>query len=95
MNHLIFYSFLGFSQNKLTIYNLTSGPFYPISWGQMFELCRSTAIKYPSAKQLRPLMKPPKYTKAPFYYPIQKFFYHILFALFIDMIVTLLGYKRL
>ena len=81
--------------NECMVYNLTAGAFHPeMTWGGIFELAREAAYVYPSKKQLRPLMAPPKYKRARFYYPLEKFLYHTFFAILLDMIISLFGYKR-
>ncbi|XP_015788910.1 fatty acyl-CoA reductase wat [Tetranychus urticae] len=84
------------SPNKLKVINFSTGPFHPDwTFGRFFSVAREFAVKYPSSKQLRPLIVPPKIKKASILFPVQKFIYHTLFALFLDLIFTLLGYKKI
>lgn len=80
--------------NELVVYNLTLGSFHDdFTWGKFFTEGRDAALRYPSTKQLRPLMSPPKYERARWTYPIERFIYHTFFALIIDLILSLLGYN--
>lgn len=95
---LTFYSIFKLinSPNKLKVFNFSTGPFHPDwTFGRFFSVAREFAVQYPSSKQLRPLIVPPKIKKASIFFPIQKFIYHTLFALVLDLILTLLGYKKM
>jgi len=86
---------LGTSEaNGLKVYNLTSGDTNPITFGEFFYLGRKALIKAPSIKIVRPPAKLDKTTKQN---TIQlfliKYFSEYLFALFLDMILFVLGYK--
>lgn len=82
------------SPDKLLVYNMTSGNISPISWGQFFKLSRDTAAERPPTKIVRPMIEPPKYNRAnPISFYLTKLFSELLFALTIDTICLLIGYK--
>lgn len=84
------------SPKKLKVYNMTSGNVNPISWGVYFEKLRNDAVKKPPTKIVRPMIHSPKYRRAnPTLFFMTKFFSELLFAYMVDMILVLLGYKKI
>lgn len=84
------------SPKKLQIYNMTSGNMNPISWGVFFEYLRSEAVKTPPNKIVRPIIQSPKHVRAnPIQFFLTKFFSELLFAYTIDLILSLIGYKKI
>lgn len=82
--------------DKVPVYNMTTGNVKPISWGHFFELLRAQAVIRPSTKVVRPLIHPPKHTRANFItFNLTRIFSELFFAHFIDMLISLLGYKKL
>lgn len=83
------------SPKKLLIYNMTSGNMNPISWGVFFEMLRNTATKTPPTKILRPMIESPKYHRVnPVKFLLIRLFSELLFAYMIDLILTVIGYKK-
>lgn len=94
--HLLLFPFNLNSPTKLKVFNFSTGPFHPEwTFGRFFGAARELAIAYPSSKQLRPLLEPPRIKKASIFFPVEKFIYHTLFAFLIDLILSLLGYKKM
>lgn len=84
------------SPNKMLIYNMTSGNMNPISWGVFFEMLRNAATRSPPNKIVRPMINSPKHNRAnPIQFFITKFFSELLFAYTIDVILSLIGYKKI
>lgn len=84
------------SPKKMLIYNMTSGNMNPVSWGVFFEMLRAEAVKTPPVKVVRPIIHSPKYQRAnPYSYFMVKVFSELLFAHTIDIILTLIGYKKI
>lgn len=84
------------SPEKLQVYNMTSGNINPISWGVFFEKLRNQAVETPPSKIVRPIIKSPKYRRAnPIEFMLTKFFSELLFAYTVDLILTLIGYKKI
>lgn len=84
------------SPNKLQVYNMTSGNVNPISWGKFFEYLRNEATDRPPTKIVRPVIKPPKHNRAnPISFILTKIFSELLFAYTIDLILLLIGYKKI
>lgn len=84
------------SPNKLKFYNMTSGNVSPVSWGKFFEQLRFYAIKTPPSKIVRPMIKSPKYSRAnPITFSLTKYLSELMFAYMVDIILTLIGYKRI
>lgn len=84
------------SPEKILIYNMTSGNMSPISWGVFFDMLRNEATKTPPNKIVRPMIKSPKHNRAnPLQFFLTKFFSELLFAYTIDLILTLIGYKKI
>lgn len=83
------------SPRKLRIYNMTSGNMNPVSWGAFFDMLRKTAVKTPPNKIVRPMISAPRYNRAnPTKFFLIRFFSELLFAHTIDMLLTLIGYKK-
>lgn len=81
---------------KLVIYNMTSGNMKPISWGVFFEMLRNESVARPTSKVVRPIIASPKHKRAnPISFALTKIFSELLFAYMVDMILTLIGYKKL
>ncbi|KAI7693619.1 Fatty acyl-CoA reductase 1 [Sarcoptes scabiei] len=80
------------------IIHITSGTKNPITWGQILDFARVSAIKNPSTKMIRPIANNPISSKN-FYgkmnYLFTKFFSHILFAYIFDFVLFLIGKKRI
>jgi fatty acyl-CoA reductase len=84
------------SPKKLLVYNMTSGNAKPISWGVYFEKLRAYATTTPPVKIVRPMIYSPKYRRAnPVSFFLTRFFSELLFAYTVDMILVLLGYKKI
>jgi fatty acyl-CoA reductase len=84
------------SPKKLLVYNMTSGNVNPVSWGVYFEKLRSVAVRKPPTKIVRPMIHSPKYRRAnPITFFMTKLFSELLFAYMVDMILVLLGYKKI
>lgn len=84
------------SPDKLLVFNMTSGNMNPISWGKFFELLRNEAVDRPPTKIVRPIIKSPKHDRAnPISFFLTKVFSELLFAYTIDIILTLIGYKKI
>lgn len=83
------------SRNQHKIFNLTSSNLRPMSAFQFMTHARKASLKYPSLYMVRPLMYPPSGRINPILYRIQQFFYHILFAYFIDFFLALSGRPKL
>lgn len=84
------------SPKKMRVYNMTSGNMNPISWGVFFEMLRNEAVKSPPNKIVRPMIQSPKHVRAnPIEFFLTKFFSELLFAYTIDIILSLIGYKKI
>lgn len=84
------------SPDKLLVFNMTSGNLNPISWGKFFELLRDEAVERPPTKIVRPIIKSPKHNRAnPISFFLTKVFSELLFAYTVDIILTLIGYKKI
>lgn len=85
-----------YSPDKMQIYNMTSGNMKPVSWGRFFEMLRDCAVDRPTTKIVRPIIHSPKYNRAnPTKFFLIKYFSEILFAYMVDLILVLIGYKRI
>lgn len=84
-----------FNPNQHKIFNLTSSNLRPMSAYQFMTHARKASLKYPSLYMVRPLMHPPKGRINPTIYKLQQFFYHILFAYFIDFILGIVGREKM
>lgn len=96
-NALISSAWHSYSTRKLkqTIYNMTSSNLRPMSAGDFMTYARKASLEKPSIYAIRPLMEPPRKRQSKILFKIRSFFYHILFAYFIDLILTLIGRKRM
>lgn len=84
------------SPKKLLFYNMTSGNVQPIAWGVFFGMLRNEAIKAPPNKIVRPIIQSPKYARVnPIQFFLVRFFSELLFAHTIDLILSLIGYKKI
>lgn len=84
------------SPDKLSVYNMTSGNISPVSWGQFFKYGRDATVEKPPTKVARPVVEPPKYNRAnPISFFLTKLFSELLFAYTIDIILTLVGRKKI
>ncbi|CAG2109494.1 unnamed protein product [Medioppia subpectinata] len=84
--------------DKKQVIHLTSGVENPVTWGKFLDYSRVAAVKAPSIRMVRPLAKNPTSYRGPLgriNHVITKYVSHILFAYFVDAIITLLGYKRI
>lgn len=78
------------------VFNLTTGSENPCSFYQYFSTGREEALKKPSARALRPLLKIPEQKGMnPTLYWIHTIFSHLLFAYIIDTLISLFGHKKM
>ncbi|CAG2176235.1 unnamed protein product, partial [Oppiella nova] len=86
------------ANDRKKVIHLTSGVENPVTWGKFLDHSRVAAVKAPSIRMVRPLAKNPTSLKGPVgrvNHLVTKWVSHVLFAYFVDLILTLLGYKRL
>lgn len=84
------------AEQKLSVYNMTSGNMKPISWGAFFKLLRKEAADTPTNKIVRPMIEIPQHNRAnPIKFILTKLFSELLFAYLIDTILALAGYKQI
>lgn len=84
------------SPRNIIVYNMTSGSLCPMKWGAFFRLLRDDAHKKPSTRIIRPMIHPPKFTRAnPLVFFIIRFFSELLFAHTVDLLLTLFGQKKI
>lgn len=84
------------SPKKMLIYNMTSGNMNPISWGVFFDMLRKEATSKPPKKIVRPMIQAPRYKRAnPFTFLMVRLFSELFFAYTVDMILTMIGYKKI
>lgn len=83
------------SDNVLRIFNVTSSSQHPITWGKFLGLGRCLALENPPLKSIRP---PAEIVKncAPsvIAHKCTQIFSELLFAFMVDLLLLLLGYKR-
>jgi fatty acyl-CoA reductase len=80
------------------VIHLTSGTQNPVTWGEFLDYSREAVMKAPSIKIVRPLAKNPTSARGPLgrmNHLFTKFVSHILFAYIVDLILVLMGYKKL
>ena len=84
------------NEEQATVFNLTTGNENPCSFYRYFSIGREEAYKKPSTRALRPLLTIPKQTGMnPLQYWIHKILTHLLFAYLIDLILSIVGQKRM
>lgn len=83
------------SQGQAKVFNITSTNMQPMKSGLFMEYARQASLQYPSIYLLRPPMRPPRQRPLPFVYTLEKFFYHVLFAHFVDFILKLAGREKM
>lgn len=79
------------------VVHLTSGEDNPISWGEILNFARQSALRQPSIKLIRPIAQNPISSKGVLgkaNHLLVKFFSHFIFAVLFDTMLTLLGQKR-
>jgi len=86
---------LTFKRGQKTIYNMTSSNFKPMCAGEFMVHARNASLIYPSIYAMRPCMHPPRSRQSRMMYKIRCFFYHILFAYLIDVLLMLVGRPRM
>ena len=83
------------SPKEVVFYNMTSGNLAPVSWGRFFESLRKNAVTTPPSKIVRPIIKTPKYHRVNrLKFVMTKYFSELLFACLVDIILYLIGYKK-
>lgn len=81
--------------NEIKVYNCSSSSLNPITWGQSFEVLRTESIRSPPYKMLRIPIKVPQHKRANRIGFAMTKFSELLFAYFIDFILTICGQKKL
>ncbi|XP_054163305.1 fatty acyl-CoA reductase 1-like [Oppia nitens] len=89
------------ASDRKQVIHVTSGSVNPVTWGRFLNYSRLAAQKAPSIRMVRPLANNPTHWRRGTLgklghanHVITKFVSHILFAYFVDALLTLLGYKR-
>lgn len=85
------------SDAPVKVVHLTSGEDNPISWGEILNFARQSALRQPSIKLIRPIAQNPVSSKGlmgKFNHLLVKFFSHFVFAVLFDTMLTLIGQKR-
>lgn len=77
----------------IKVYNCSSSSLNPLTWGQMFEALRKEGLKSPPYKMLRLPIEVPKHERANRFSFAMTKFSELMFAYFIDFILTICGQK--
>lgn len=79
------------------VVHITSGQQNPITWGQILDYARMSALEKPSMKVVRPIAKNPVVARnrlGRLRHQLVKIFSHYLFALLLDLVLLLTGHRR-
>ena len=80
------------------VMHITSGVQNPITWGQILDFSRQSALRSPSIKLVRPIARNPVSARGPLgkaSHLFIKFFSHYVFAYLFDLFLLATGNKRL
>lgn len=82
------------SEEDIRVFNLVSTPLKPLDNYELLKKGKELMEECPSLYVIRPPAMPPKICRmSQIEFQIKKFFYHTVFAYFVDLILLLIGRK--